>query len=165
MFVYISLSESLKWFGVRPVKTVREHWQLLSKCIAVVSFKTGLMNSVCGSKLFVSDLCKFGFSETSSDQLHIDTSRLSDWNITDIFLLTCCLQCFDAVGWAAGRACKKQSGGVLAWSFCSEVQIVCIWSSWCHCIPKSHRLLPHFNPDCFLAVSYTHLTLPTKRIV
>ena len=28
-----------------------------------------------------------------------------------------CLQCFDAVGWAAGRdlACKKLSGGVLAW--------------------------------------------------
>jgi len=25
-----------------------------------------------------------------------------------------CLQCFDAVGWAAGRACKL-SGGVLVW--------------------------------------------------
>ena len=34
------------------------------------------------------------------------------------------LQCFDAVGWAA---CKKQSGGVLAWlSLWSEVQ-TCIW--------------------------------------
>jgi len=30
----------------------------------------------------------------------------------------------------------------------SEVQIVCIWSSWCYCIPKSH-LLPHLNPDWF----------------
>jgi len=30
-------------------------------------------------------------------------------------------------------ACKKLSGGVLAWlSVWSEVQI-CIWSSWCHC--------------------------------
>ena len=30
-------------------------------------------------------------------------------------------------------ACKKQSGGVLAWlSVWSEVQI-CIWPSWCHC--------------------------------
>jgi len=39
------------------------------------------------------------------------------------------LQCFDAVGWAAGRACKKLSGGVLAWlSVWSEVQI-CIWPS------------------------------------
>jgi len=40
-----------------------------------------------------------------------------------------CLQCFDAVG----LACKKLSGGVLAWlSASSEVQ-TCIWSSWCHC--------------------------------
>jgi len=31
----------------------------------------------------------------------------------------------------------------------SEVQVVCIWSSWCHCIPKPHNLLPHLNPDWF----------------
>jgi len=30
-----------------------------------------------------------------------------------------------------------------------EVQIVCIWSSWCHCIPKPHHLLPPLNPDWF----------------
>ena len=46
--------------------------------------------------------------------------------------------------------CKKLSDEVLMWLFIwSEVQIVCIWSSWCHCIPKPHRLLPHLNPDCF----------------
>ena len=39
-----------------------------------------------------------------------------------------CLQCFDAVGWVAGRA-KKLSGGVLAWlSVCNEMQ-TCIWPS------------------------------------
>ena len=39
-----------------------------------------------------------------------------------------CLQCFDAVGWAAGRA-SGLSGGVLAWlSVWSEVQ-TCIWPS------------------------------------
>jgi len=46
-----------------------------------------------------------------------------------------CLQCFDTVGWPAGRqqACKKLSDGVLAWlSVWSEVQ-TCIWPSWCHC--------------------------------
>ena len=46
-----------------------------------------------------------------------------------------CLQCFDAVGWAAGRhpACKKLSGGVLAWlSVLSKVQ-TCIWPSGFHC--------------------------------
>jgi len=42
-----------------------------------------------------------------------------------------CLQCFDAVGWVAGRA--SGDGGVLAWlSVWSEMQ-TCIWPSWCHC--------------------------------
>jgi len=27
----------------------------------------------------------------------------------------------------------------------SKVQIVCTWSSWCHCIPKPHNLLRHLN--------------------
>ena len=34
----------------------------------------------------------------------------------------------------------------------TEVQIVCTWSSWCHCnncIPKPHRLVSHLNPDLF----------------
>ena len=61
-----------------------------------------------------------------------------------------CLQCFDAVGWAAGRASGlwKLSGGVLAWlSVWSEVQ-TCIWPSWCHChspslaSEKSRLVLP-----------------------
>jgi len=31
-------------------------------------------------------------------------------------------------------ACKKLSGKILAWlSVCSKVQMICIWSSWCHC--------------------------------
>jgi len=44
---------------------------------------------------------------------------------------SCCLQCFDAVGWVqeGHPACKKLSGGVLAWlSVWSEVQ-TCIWPS------------------------------------
>jgi len=42
-----------------------------------------------------------------------------------------CLQCFDAVGWAAGRV-SGLTGGVLVWlSVWSEVQ-TCIWRSWCH---------------------------------
>ena len=40
--------------------------------------------------------------------------------------LAVCIQCFDAVGWAAY---KKLSGGVLVWlSAWSEVQ-TCIWPS------------------------------------
>ena len=34
--------------------------------------------------------------------------------------------------------------GVVVWS---EVQIVCIWYSWCHCHHKAHYLLSHLNPD------------------
>jgi len=46
-----------------------------------------------------------------------------------------CLQCFDAVDWrqVGHLACKKLSGGVLAWLLVwSEVQ-AWWWSSWCHC--------------------------------
>jgi len=44
------------------------------------------------------------------------------------------LQCFDTVGQQEGHpACKKLTGGVLAWfSVWSEVQ-TCMWPSWCHC--------------------------------
>jgi len=39
------------------------------------------------------------------------------------------LQCFDAVSWVTGKACKKLSGGVLLWlSVWSEVQ-TCTWPS------------------------------------
>ena len=63
-----------------------------------------------------------------------------------------CLQCSDTVSWATGRpsGLQKLSDEVLVWlSVWSEVQIACIWSSRCHCIPKPHNLLPHLNPDWF----------------
>ena len=47
-------------------------------------------------------------------------------------------QCFGTVGWASGRASSryKLSDKVLVWlSVWSEMQIVCIRSSWCHFIP------------------------------
>jgi len=35
-------------------------------------------------------------------------------------------------------ACKKLSDGVLAWlSVWTVAQMICIWSSWCHCHPSS----------------------------
>jgi len=44
----------------------------------------------------------------------------------------------------------KLSDEVLVWlSVWNEVQIVCLWSSCCHCIPKPHHFLPHLNPDWF----------------
>jgi len=62
-----------------------------------------------------------------------------------------CLQCFDTVGWVAGRASgvKKLSGEVLAWlSVWNEVQ-TCILPSRCHChslslAPVKSRLVSPF---------------------
>ena len=65
--------------------------------------------------------------------------QLLTWRVDGVALVCnllsqmLCFQCFDAVGWAACPACKKQSDGVLAWlSVWSEVQ-TCMWLSWCHC--------------------------------
>ena len=70
------------------------------------------------------------------------------WQFKNVFIITPrilknVLNTLEAIAFSAltllvGRqeghpACKKLSGGVLAWlSVWSEVQ-TCIWSSWCHC--------------------------------
>ena len=64
---------------------------------------------------------------------------------------------------------------MLVWlSVWSDVQTVCIWSSWCHCIPKPHHLLPHLNSVVVIAVTtdehlqyYTNIsvTLSTKLLL
>jgi len=42
------------------------------------------------------------------------------------------------------RPIQKWSGKVLAWlSVCSMVQMICIWSSWCHC----HHII-----SCFIKI-------------
>ena len=61
-------------------------------------------------------------------------------NLVIVICVHLVLQCFAfsaltlLVGWQEGHpACKKLSGGVLAWlSVWSEVQ-TCIWPSWRHC--------------------------------
>jgi len=45
--------------------------------------------------------------------------------------------------------CAWSAGGLNRLSVWNEVQIVCIWSSRCHCILKPSYLLHHLNPDCF----------------
>jgi len=54
---------------------------------------------------------------------------------------------------------------VLIWlSVCSEVQIVCISPSWCHCIQKPHhQLLPHLNPHWFYLSGTSLSRLSWKR--
>jgi len=68
------------------------------------------------------------------------TTASTLYNIICFYLLMWCLLItpFSALTLLVGRqeghpACKKLSGGVLAWlSLWSEVQ-TCIWPSWCHC--------------------------------
>ena len=63
-------------------------------------------------------------------------------------------------------ACKKLSDEVLVWlSVWSEVQIVCIWSSWCHCFPKPHHLLPHLNQAGFIFLVLAYPGCPGKEAV
>ena len=76
---------------------------------------------------------------------------VTDWYFVD-FVVT---WCFSALTLLVGRqeehpVCKELSDEVLVWlSVWGEVQVVCMWSSWCHCIPKPRYLLPHLNPDWF----------------
>jgi len=71
---------------------------------------------------------------------------LWQWSLTSLFAVFYCCHhevhlvtiAFSALTLLVGRqeghpACKKLSGGVLAWlSLWSEMQ-TCIWPSWCHC--------------------------------
>ena len=120
----------------------------------------------------------------SSCMLHFISLEMNDGN----FLQAAC----SALTLLAGRqeghpACKKLSGGVLAWlSVCSEVQ-TCIWPSWCHCHSpslaslKSRLVLPFWYrltrvvPDkgplngcvcvCVTLMRYDLKTFPVRPIV
>jgi len=50
---------------------------------------------------------------------------------------------------------KKLSDEVLVWlSVWSEVQMVCTWSSWCHCHPVISCFIQIQNASSFLVPSY-----------
>jgi len=52
-------------------------------------------------------------------------------------------------------ACKTSSDDGLAWlSVCSEVQMICIWSSWCHCHPIISCFIKIQIASTFLAPDY-----------
>ena len=67
-----------------------------------------------------------------------------------------CLLCFN-IGWASGRACKKWATGCLhGWlSVWSEVQIICIWSGWCHCHPIVSYFVKVHDSLTFLMPAYS----------
>ena len=69
------------------------------------------------------------------------------------FSLHCCPRCFDTVGWAV--SVKNLSDEVLAWlSVWSEVQMICIWSSWCHCHPVISCFIKIQTGLAFLMLAY-----------
>jgi len=77
------------------------------------------------------------------------------FNIIWLYLFS--LQCFDAVGWVTGRASglyKLSDEVLLLLSVWSELQIVCVWSIWCHCHPKTPSSLAWFKSRLVLPFWY-----------
>jgi len=122
--------------GIRPVKKP-EWWG------AWLSVWSEVQVCVC---VCVSDLIISGhnnpegcFAEDAVKFYHVKLARL--W--CDV-----CLQCFDAVGWAAGRASGLWK---TLWLFLWSEMQTCIWPSWCHCHSsslasvKSRLVLPFWH--------------------
>ena len=103
-------------------------------------FDVNVPDSSCMSKVF-SILCTNSPVENILVGWHCDrrwmglSSHASSLKLFIYWIKNCA---FSALTLLVGRqeghpACKKLSGGVLAWlSGWSEVQ-TCIWPSWCHC--------------------------------
>jgi len=94
------------------------------------------------------------------DGKYIDSSGNTFKSLLGFVCISLCLQCFDGVGWSAGRASdlQKLNGGMLAWlSVWSEVQIcIGLWPSRCHW--HSMSLAP-VNPDWLYLPGFTFLVL------
>jgi len=117
--------------------TASKHLNTYENCIYVTSSE-GLVADVCDDDRSI-------FSDDVEDCNRI-CNNTKNQQVKCISLSN--KQCFDAIVWVAGRApaCKKPSGGMLAW-LCVWVKVqICIWPSWCHC--HSLSLAP-VNPDWF----------------
>ena len=127
----------------------------LNRIYLLVAVKSKTGSSVCWRhKLriyFIVKLVTLRLKQNYSPQFSVAVKTFA--LASEILLLLRTFLAFSALTLLVGRqeghpACKKQSGGVLAWlSVWSEVQ-TCIWSSWCHC----HSL--------FLASVKSRLVLP-----
>ena len=132
--------------------TARQQWRAHNDTI--------LCDSVCAKfesrGFFAYNWCSCGLCvlcRVNNSQSKLSTDKVQISLIIIIIVIT--VIAFSALMQLVGHqeehpACKKLSDGVLVWlSVWSEVHIVCIWSSWCHCHPKPYRLLHHLNPDWF----------------
>ena len=71
-----------------------------------------------------------------------------------VILCGICLQCFDAIGWSSGRASGLQKwwgAGMFVWS---EVKMICVLSSWCHCHPITSCFVKIQLDLTFLVLAY-----------
>ena len=91
------------------------------------------VRSVVDFSIMVLSSGSWPFQQSASFTLPTEVSVLG--LLYNIAALLPCLFAFSSlIGWQEGHpACKKLSGGVLAWlSVWSELQ-TCIWPSGCHC--------------------------------
>ena len=84
-----------------------------------------------------------------------------------LLLIRYCLQCFDT--WLDIR--KSIWPVKIEWWHVGVVICLergadfCIWSTWCHCIPKPHHLLPRLSPDWFAFLVPARPGCPGKEAV
>ena len=86
------------------------------------------------------------------------------------FIFTVCSHCaFSALKLLVGRheehpACKNWL--MRCWCGClsgARCWLVCMWCSWCQCIPEPHYLLSHLNTDLFYLSGTGLPRLSSKR--
>ena len=107
-------------------------------------------------------------THTHTRRTYHDTLHCSRGKVITVHnnVLWMCLQCFDAVGQAAGRTSGlwKLSGEVLVWlSVWSKVQMICIWSSWCHYHPIISCFIEIQNVLHFRC-QFTHVVLEMRPL-
>jgi len=84
----------------------------------------------CAAQYAISLCCSFWFCCRQERGHHVEHLLTYYWRKPSL-LWHCWLGLRKSI-WAV----KKMSDKVLAWlSVWSEVQVICIWSSWCHCHP------------------------------
>jgi len=147
-WLYVKLCYLLDYFHLESVKEHQRLWwkallglvaeqQSLSRTslklpawlVSIVVYEMWKLPSNCLRSLNFSFICVW--QKTAIAQL-----------ITVNCLFTMCLQCFYTVEHQEEHPdCKKSSDELLMWlSVWSVVQVVCLLSSWCNCIPKPHHL-------------------------
>ena len=155
----VASAESAAVSGMAPSR-LSSSWLIRSRmpCSWCRKYRDSSLVNCFGWLFTVFTITSVSYNTNATNDLHQCMKLPKVWIIINLVrLLRLCLQCFDGafsaltllVGRQEGHpACKKQSGGVLAWlSVWSEVQ-TCIWPSWCHC----HSL--------FLAPVKSRLVLP-----